>query len=92
MARKDEAQQGSMDITYNEAECEERIALDDMAGHVAAVMALADDALIAGDLLAESVLAADEEEEHDGLWSGGVFATRGSRSWSLEMQVAGCGM
>lgn len=49
-----------------------------MAGHVAAVVTLADDALVAGHLLAEGVLAAEEEEEHG---DGGVERlTRGGRS------------
>lgn len=37
-----------------------------MARHVATVVALANDALIARELLAEGVLAAYEEEEHGG--------------------------
>lgn len=56
-------------MTYNEADGEEGTALEDAAGHVAAVVALADDALIALELLAKRFLAADEEEEH----GGGVF-------------------
>lgn len=53
-----------MVYTHDPAECEPRIALDDIGGHVAAVVALADHALVAGHLLAEGVLAAHEEEEH----------------------------
>lgn len=54
--------------TYNEAEREERVALDDVGGHVSTVMALANETLVALELLAERVLAADEEEKHgDGL-------------------------
>lgn len=45
-------------------ECEPWVTLDDVGGHVAAVVALTDHALVAGDFLAESVLAAHEEEEH----------------------------
>lgn len=55
--------------THDEAKREEGPALDDAAGHVSAVVALADDALVALDLVAEGVLAADEEEEHD-CWTG----------------------
>lgn len=70
---------GSVDrvssTTYNEADGEERTALEDAAGHVAAVVALADDALVALELLAKRLLAADEEEEH----GGGIFGVvRGS--------------
>jgi hypothetical protein len=50
--------------TYNEAKGEKGMALDDVAGHVAAVVALADHAFVALDFLAEGVLSADEEEEH----------------------------
>lgn len=50
----------------NEAKCEEWAALDDTARHVATVVALADDALVALDLGPEGVLAADEEEEDHG--------------------------
>lgn len=57
---------GMMRWTYNEAKCEEWAALDDTARHVATVVALADDALIALDFGPESVLAADEEEEDHG--------------------------
>jgi hypothetical protein len=53
-------------ITYNKAKGEERPAFNDSAGHVATIVALADDALIALDLGAEGVLTADEEEEHHG--------------------------
>lgn len=50
----------------NKAKGEERAALDDTARHVATVVALADDALVALDFGPEGVLAADEEEEdHD---------------------------
>lgn len=54
-------------MTYNKAKCEKGPAFDDSSRHVATVVALADDALIALDLRAKGVLAADEEEEdHDG--------------------------
>ncbi len=52
--------------TYNEAKGEPGVALEHMARHVPAVVALADNALVARDLLAEGVLTADEEEEHGG--------------------------
>lgn len=42
------------------------VALDDVACHVAAVVTLADHALVAIDLFPEGVLAAHEEEEHGG--------------------------
>lgn len=42
------------------------MALDDVAAVVAAVVAPADDALVALDLLAEGVLAAREDEAHPG--------------------------
>lgn len=50
--------------TYDEAECEEGTALGDVGGHVSAVVALAHHAFVAGDLAAEGVLPAHEEEEH----------------------------
>lgn len=52
--------------TNDEAECEPGIGLYDATGHVAAVVALVDHALVALDILAEGVLAAGEEEEHVG--------------------------
>lgn len=48
----------------HEAESEPRIALDDMAGIVSAVVALAHDTLETLDLLAEGVLTAGEYETH----------------------------
>lgn len=53
-------------LTYNEAEGEPRVALDDLTGIVATVVALADHALIALNLLAEGVLAARENKTHGG--------------------------
>ena len=53
--------------TYHPAKGEERTALQHAAGHVTAVVALADDAFVAGELLADGLFAADEEEEHGGL-------------------------
>lgn len=53
-------------MTYNEAKGEEWAAFDDTARHVATVVALADDALVALDFGPEGVLAADEEEEDHG--------------------------
>ena len=50
--------------THDKAESEPRIALDDVAGVVAAVVAATHDALVALDLLAEGVLAAGEDEAH----------------------------
>lgn len=52
--------------TYDPAESEEGTTLEHASGHVAAVVALADDALVAREFLADGLLAADEEEEHDG--------------------------
>lgn len=52
--------------THNPAECEPRVALDDMARHVTAVVTLADHTLVALDRLTEGVLSAHEEEEHCG--------------------------
>lgn len=57
---------GIMRWTYNKAKGEERAALDDTARHVATVVALADDALVALDFGPEGVLPADEEEEDHG--------------------------
>lgn len=57
---------GMMRWTYNEAKGEEWAAFDDTARHVATVVALADDALVALDFGPEGVLAADEEEEDHG--------------------------
>lgn len=48
----------------HEAECEPRVRLDDATRVVAAVVALANDALVALDLLAEGVLAAGEYDAH----------------------------
>lgn len=45
----------------DEAERKPRVALDDMGGIVATVMALAGDALVALDLFAEGMLAASED-------------------------------
>lgn len=50
--------------TYDEAEGKERAALEDATGHVAAVVTLADDALVPVKFAAEGLLAACEEEEH----------------------------
>lgn len=47
--------------THDEAERKPRVALDDMGGIVATVMALAGDALVALDLFAEGMLAASED-------------------------------
>lgn len=52
--------------TYNKAKSEKGPALDDSTRHVATVVALADDALIALDLGAKGVFAADKEEEDHG--------------------------
>lgn len=48
----------------NPAEGEPGVALDDIGSHVTAVVALADHALISGNLLAEGVFTAHKEEEH----------------------------
>lgn len=49
---------------YDEAECEPRMAFDDMTRVIAAVVALTDKALVAFNLFAEGVLAAGEDETH----------------------------
>jgi hypothetical protein len=55
----------------NKAEGEPRVALDHMAGHVATVMALAYETLIAGNLFAKGVFAARKKEEHgEDRWAG----------------------
>lgn len=56
-------------MTYYEAKSEPWIALDNMTGVVAAVVALADDALVAFDFLAKGVLAAGKYQAHFG-WFG----------------------
>lgn len=48
-------------MTYDEAESEPRVALDDMSRVVTAVVALAGEALVSLDLLTEGVLAAGED-------------------------------
>jgi hypothetical protein len=58
--------------TYDEAECEERSSLENATRHVAAMMALANEALVALEFLAERLLAADEEEEHGVCLSAGL--------------------
>lgn len=52
------------DVTYNVADGKEGTLLLNAPAHVAAVVALADDALVALDLGAKGLLAADEEEGH----------------------------
>ncbi|KAK5630472.1 hypothetical protein RRF57_006187 [Xylaria bambusicola] len=46
--------------TYDEAESKPRVALDDMGGVVTTVVALAGEALVSLDLLAEGVFTAGE--------------------------------
>lgn len=60
-----EARYGEWD-DGNKAKSEKGPAFDDSTRHVATVVALADDALIALDLGAKGVLAADKEEEDHG--------------------------
>jgi hypothetical protein len=63
--------EGKHVATYNKAEGEPRVALDHMAGHVATVMALAYETLIAGNLFAKGVFAARKKEEHgEDRWAG----------------------
>jgi hypothetical protein len=50
--------------TYNEAEGEPGVGLDDGTGVVAAVVAAADEAFVAFHLLTEGVLAAGEDDAH----------------------------
>lgn len=77
--------------THDEAEGEEGSSLEDAAGHVPAVVALAHEALVALELLAEGLLAADEEEEHgvgaDVLRSGGSFGLRCLDGFGLSESV-----
>jgi hypothetical protein len=54
--------------TYNKAEGEPRVGFDDPAAPVTAVVALADDTLVALDFLAEGVLTASEDEAHCWRW------------------------
>jgi hypothetical protein len=49
------------------------VRLDDVPGPVAAVVALASDALVAFDFLAEGVLAAREDKTHDVVLGGREF-------------------
>lgn len=63
MMRREERERGGGG-THDKAESEPRIALDDVAGVVAAVVAATHDALVALDFLAEGVLAAGEDEAH----------------------------
>lgn len=55
------------------------MALDDVTGHVAAVVALTHHTLVALNGLAEGVLAAHEEEEHFGGRIGVFGARRGAQ-------------
>lgn len=57
------------------------MALDDVAGHVAAVVTLTDHALVAINLFPEGVLAAHEEEEH----GGGCEAETAGRLQEVEV-------
>lgn len=61
--------------THDPAEGEPGMALDDVPGHVAAVVALTYHSLVSIDLFPEGVLTAHEEEEH------GVCGMRSSRRW-----------
>lgn len=56
--------------THNPAEGEEGMRLHHATRHVAAVVALADELLVAGDGLLKGFLAEDEEEEHDYVGAG----------------------
>lgn len=78
--RAGEAQETWALDTHDEADGEPGMALDHMAGHVAAMVALADHALIAGNLLAEGALAAEEEEEHGFSASPTGGSSRGERA------------
>jgi hypothetical protein len=50
--------------TYNKAECEPRMRLDDMSAVVAAIVATADDSFVTLDLLPKRVLTECEDEAH----------------------------
>lgn len=79
--------------THDPAEGEPGMRLDDMAAEVAAVAALEDHALVAGQLLAEGVLSAHEEEEHGGGTCGhellaqvrSVGAVSGGWTWGCDV-------
>lgn len=64
--------------SYNEAKSEPWVAFDDLAVVVATVVALADDTLVALDLLPEGVLATGEYQTHYGFrqetvsWGSGM--------------------
>lgn len=66
-------------VAYNEAEGEPRVALDDMAAVVSAVMALTDDPLVAFDLLPEGVLSTGEYQTHCGVCQEMCIALEGRR-------------
>lgn len=71
------------EISYNEAEGEPRVALDDLAVVVAAVVTLAYHAFVAFHLLPEGVLAAGEDQTHRGAGEG----------WfPIEDELRGCGI
>lgn len=85
------AHEGGMS-TYDKAKGEPRVRLDDMPRQVAAVVALAGDALIAFYFLTESVLAACEDETHDVVVVSGEFrelagAKRQSRVFGCWLKV-----
>lgn len=52
---------------HDEAEREPRVRLDHVAGVVAAVMTLADDAIVPFDSLPKRMFSAGEYQTHDGL-------------------------
>lgn len=53
---------------YDEAESEPRVLLDHMGRIIATIMAPADNAFVAFDLFAESVLSAGEYQTHGVVW------------------------
>jgi hypothetical protein len=55
-------------LTYHETDGKEWAALEDSCRHVAAVVALGRDTLVALDIAAKCVFAAEKEEEHVGFF------------------------
>ncbi len=72
--------------TYHKAKGKPRVRLDDVAAVVAAVVATADDTLIALDLLAERVLAAREDDTHGACFDGACVGVNGARGSELRRE------
>ena len=63
-------------MAYNEAKGEPGVGFDDGAGIVAAVVAPADEALVAFHILAEGVLAASKDDAHGAVGDGSELGRR----------------